>query len=78
MSYDLTIVRQQALELASSDRQALIHTLIASLEAPELNTVDEAWFDLAETRLHEIKNGRETIPSDRFFADIRRDRGWQE
>ncbi len=78
MAQDLMIVRQQALALASGDRQELVHTLVASLEVPEVTEVDKAWLDLAETRLYEIENGKETIWGDRFFADIRRDRGWQE
>ena len=75
---NLVHVRQQALALAPAERQELVHTLVASLETPTLTEVDKAWLQLAEARLHEIENGGETIPSDRFFADIRRDRGWQE
>ncbi|MDJ0836829.1 MAG: addiction module protein [Acidobacteriota bacterium] len=78
MPVELMDVRQQALKLASADRQALIHTLIASLETPELTEVDEAWLDLADTRLQEIENGIETIPGNGFFADIKRNRVWQE
>ena len=78
MPMELLDVRQQALKLASADRQALVHSLVASLETPDLTEADEAWLDLAETRLQEIKEGKETIPGDQFFSAIRQDRGWQE
>jgi len=64
------------LALSAADRQKLVHTLVASLETPELTEVDQAWLKLAEPRL-QAENGEETIPDNRFVADIRRDRGWQ-
>ena len=78
MNQDLTAVRQQALGLASADRQALIHSLVASLESPELTAVDEAWLEIAEKRLLEMEQGKKTIAGHQFFADIKRDRGWQK
>lgn len=78
MNAEFATIAQQALGLAAEERQALVHSLVASLDQPELTDTDLAWFDLAEQRLEKMKSGGETISGDQFFSGIRKEWGWQD
>lgn len=60
MSSELETALNQALALSPSQRAVLARILISSIDAPPENGVEDAWLDLARTRLAELDSGAVT------------------
>ena len=54
----LESVLNQALGLSSSQRALLAESLIASLDVPLHEEVENAWLNLAQERLRELESGK--------------------
>lgn len=57
MSSTLNQVIQNIGELTSDEKALIAHCLISSLESKHDDNVDQAWFELAQKRLAELKSG---------------------
>lgn len=61
---------QEALALPSSDRAALVESLLSSLDRPD-PTIDELWVKEAGDRLAAFNEGRmSAIPAEDVFAEF--------
>ncbi len=76
MSPQLLKVEEQALLLPVDDREALVESLLRSLQQDNLPEVAPAWIEEAERRYREYKEGRvEGIPGERVFEEVRQELG---
>lgn len=51
-------IEHDALRLSIQERAFLADRLLSSLDGEDLNDIDAAWLDVAETRYREYKNGK--------------------
>jgi len=66
-------IAEEAMRLPSESRAQLADRLVESLDATELNRIDQLWGAEARHRLDEILKGQvETIPGDEALARARR------
>jgi putative addiction module component (TIGR02574 family) len=58
--------------LSAEEKVELIRTLIADLDGPEDDGVEQAWLDEAERRHRELIDGKvQGIPGERVFENLR-------
>ena len=57
MSIGVKQVLENIKELSSQEKALVAHCLISSLESKQEDGVDDAWAELAEKRLQELKSG---------------------
>lgn len=72
MSNIIAEIEEKVCLLSLEDRLELIRKLIADLDGPPDNGVDQAWAAEAEQRHQEIIEGKvQTIPAERVFENLR-------
>ena len=73
MSNVLTELKEKATQLSEIERAELALALIASLDGPADQDVEETWRIEVERRIGEIERGEvQLIPGDEVFARLRR------
>jgi putative addiction module component (TIGR02574 family) len=66
-------IAKEALALTSEDRALLADRLVESLDASEVNRIDQLWAAEAKRRRDEVREGRvRAIPGDEAMAHVRR------
>jgi putative addiction module component (TIGR02574 family) len=77
MSARLQQIEAEALRLPPEERESLAEVPVQSLEDASVNEIDAAWIEEAEQRFQKWRAGKtDSIPSEKFFPEIRRDLGW--
>lgn len=72
MAIALEDVAQQALLLPAEEKAILIDRLLQTFDTETLSDWEEMWFEEAERRYRELKEGKaEGIPAEEVFAGIR-------
>lgn len=65
-------IKERIRALSAAERAGLIRALIADLDGPEDDGVEQAWLGEAERRHHELIDGKvQGIPAERVFAELR-------
>ena len=65
---DVAEIEAKIRALSTEERAALIRTLLADLDGPEDEGVEQAWLDEAERRYRELIDGTvHGIPGERVF-----------
>ena len=76
MSMNLEQLAAEALTLPSEERALLADRLVESLDAAEVNRIDQAWATEAKRRRDEVRQGLvTTIPGPEALAQVRRSLG---
>ena len=76
MAMTVEQIEKEALALPSEARARLADRLVESLEAAEVNSIDELWAAEAKRRRDEVRQGRvRTIPGPEGLARVRRSLG---
>lgn len=70
----LNQLRSQISTLSESERAALAHELIISLDGPQDNAVEQAWNDEISQRASKVRNGNATLLSREEFRQQMRER----
>ena len=72
MADDVAEIEAKIRALSAEERAELIRTLIADLDGPEDDGVEQAWLDEAEKRHRELIDGKvQGIPGERVFENLR-------
>jgi putative addiction module component (TIGR02574 family) len=76
MSMTLDEIAAEALALPSESRALLADRLVESLDAAEVNRIDQLWATEAKRRRDEVRQGKvQTVPGDEGLARVRRSLG---
>ena len=76
MPMTLEQIAEEALALPSEARALLADRLVESLDAAEINRLDQLWAAEARRRRDEVRQGLvQTIPGDEALARVRRSLG---
>lgn len=70
----LNQLRSRISTLSESERVALAHELIISLDGPQDNAVEQAWNDEISQRASKVRNGDATLLSREAFRQQMRER----
>ena len=72
MADDVAEIEAKIRALSPEDRAELIRTLIADLDGPEDDGVEQAWLEEAERRHRELVDAKvQGIPGERVFENLR-------
>ncbi len=72
MAIALEDVTKQALLLPAEEKAILIDRLLQTFDTETLSDWDEMWFEEAERRYRELKEGKVSgVPAEEVFASIR-------
>jgi putative addiction module component (TIGR02574 family) len=72
MADDVAEIEAKIRALSPEERAELIRALIADLDGPEHDGVEQAWLEEAERRHRELIDGKvQGIPGERVFENLR-------
>jgi putative addiction module component (TIGR02574 family) len=72
MSIAIEELKAQIRELSFADKTELLRALIAGLDGPANEGVEQAWLEEAQRRHQEIVNGKvRAVPGDQVFLRLR-------
>jgi putative addiction module component (TIGR02574 family) len=72
MPNDLAEIAKKARSLSAKEKAELIRVLIADLDGPPDDDVEQAWTLEVERRHRELKEGKvQAVPADRVFENLR-------
>jgi len=72
MSDDVAEIEAKIRSLSAEEKTELIRALIADLDGPEEDGVEQAWLEEAERRHRELLDGKvQGIPGEQVFENLR-------